>query len=160
MVFYTFLPKLLNMSLTAGVVIVCVLVLRLLLKKTPKVISYALWAVVLFRLLCPLSISSDFSLFGLLDAPVEQTAAGISSIRYVPEDLAHTEVPAVELPVPRVSETINNTLPQGREQLSENLLEASVAVGTYVWFAGVLGMAVYGVISYLRLRRKNGYLSP
>lgn len=42
MFFYTFLPKLLNMSFTASVVIVLVLLLRLLLKKAPKVISYAL----------------------------------------------------------------------------------------------------------------------
>lgn len=33
MFFYTFLPKLLNMSLTASVVIVLVLLLRLLLKR-------------------------------------------------------------------------------------------------------------------------------
>ena len=45
--FYTFVPKLLNMSLTASVAIVFVLLLRLMLKKAPKVISYALWAVVL-----------------------------------------------------------------------------------------------------------------
>ena len=44
--FYAFIPKLLNMSLTASVAIVFVLLLRLMLKKAPKVISYALWAVV------------------------------------------------------------------------------------------------------------------
>ena len=63
MFIYTFLPGLLNMSLTAGVVILFVLLLRLLLKKAPKVISYALWGIVLFRLLCPVSIQSDLSLF-------------------------------------------------------------------------------------------------
>jgi beta-lactamase regulating signal transducer with metallopeptidase domain len=52
------------MSLTAGIVIVLVLLTRLPLKKAPKIFSYALWAVVLFRLLCPISFSSDFSLLG------------------------------------------------------------------------------------------------
>ena len=60
MFFYTFMPKLFNMSLTASVAIVFVILLRLLLKKAPKVISYALWGVVLFRLLCPVSIGSAF----------------------------------------------------------------------------------------------------
>ena len=46
MSFYTFMPTLLNMSLTASVAIVLVTLLRLLLKKAPKVISYALWGVV------------------------------------------------------------------------------------------------------------------
>ena len=65
MFFYTFMPKLFNMSLTASVAIVLVILLRLLLKKAPKVISYALWGVVLFRLLCPVSIGSNFSIYNL-----------------------------------------------------------------------------------------------
>lgn len=59
MFFYTFMPKLFNMSLTASAAIAFVILLRLLLKKAPKVISYALWGVVLFRLLCPVSIESS-----------------------------------------------------------------------------------------------------
>ena len=54
----TFLPALFNMSLTAGIVILCVIVARLFLKRAPKIFSYALWAVVLFRLLCPSPYSS------------------------------------------------------------------------------------------------------
>ena len=50
MFFHTFLPKLLNMSLTASVVMVLVLLARLLLKRAPKAISYALWGIVLIRL--------------------------------------------------------------------------------------------------------------
>ena len=158
--FYTFLPKLLNMSLTASVAIVCVLLLRLLLKKAPKVISYALWAVVLFRLLCPVSISSGFSLFGLMNAPTEDTSNRTSSIAYVPENIVHTEYPAVTLPIPGVSEAINSTLPQGEEQLVADPLEAPIAIGTYVWLIGVLVMAVYSVASYFKLRSKLLIASP
>ena len=38
MFFYTFMPKLFNMSLTASAAIALVILLRLLLKKAPKVI--------------------------------------------------------------------------------------------------------------------------
>ena len=55
-------PMVLNMSITASVIILFVLLARLALKKAPKIFSYALWAVVLFRLLCPVSITTDFSL--------------------------------------------------------------------------------------------------
>ena len=48
----TIYMQILDMSKTAGIVILVVLLARLLLKKAPKVFSYALWAVVLFRLLC------------------------------------------------------------------------------------------------------------
>ncbi|MBR2036496.1 MAG: hypothetical protein IKA09_02080 [Lachnospiraceae bacterium] len=159
--FYAFLPKLLNMSLTGSVAIICVLLLRLLLKKAPKVISYCLWAVVLFRLLCPVSITSGLSLFGLLDAPSTTSAViGTSSIEYVPENIVHTEFPEVKISISGVSETINSTLPQGQEQLVAAPLEAPVAIGTFVWLLGVLGMAVYSVISYVRLKKKLLIASP
>lgn len=117
MSFYTFMPTLLNMSLTASVAIVLVTLLRLLLKKAPKVISYALWGVVLFRLLCPVSIGSDFSVYNLFDTPTEESGTATSIIEYVPSNIVHTEYPAVALPVPGISDAINETLPQGEEQL-------------------------------------------
>ena len=58
---YAILPKLWNMSLTASVVILAVLAARLLLRKAPAVLRYALWGAVLFRLLCPVSFSAAFS---------------------------------------------------------------------------------------------------
>lgn len=57
--------NILNMSLTAGVIIVAVLIIRLFLKRLPKKYSYFLWSVVAFRLLCPVSFSSIFSIFNL-----------------------------------------------------------------------------------------------
>ena len=157
---YTFLPKLLNMSLTGAVAILCVLLLRLLLKKAPKVISYCLWAVVLFRLLCPVSVTSGLSLFSLLDAPSTSTVTGINSMEYVPENIVHTEFPEVAIPVPVVSETINDALPQGQEQLAADPLEAPVTIGTGVWFLGVMAMAAYSISSYIRLKKKLLIVSP
>lgn len=51
----------LNMSLTGSIVILIVCLARKLLKRTPKFFSYMLWAVVLFRLLCPFSIEAPVS---------------------------------------------------------------------------------------------------
>lgn len=160
MFFYTFLPKLLNMSLTASVVILFVLLLRLMLKKAPKVISYALWGIVLFRLLCPVSVGSEFSLFGFLDTPVAQSGGMTSSIQYVPNDIVHAENPDVVLPLPPAGEAINGALPRGEEQLAADPLEAPMAIATYAWMAGVLAMAVYAATSYGRLRRKLITASP
>ena len=116
MFFYTFLPKLLNMSLTASVVILFVLLLRLLLKKAPKVISYALWSVVLFRLLCPVSIQSDLSLFGLLDTPVIATDNITSRIEYIPSDIVSAEYPSVSLSSPGPGDTNGGILSQGKSK--------------------------------------------
>lgn len=48
----------LSMSGTASLVILLVLLFRLFLRKAPRVFSYALWAAVLFRLLCPVTVES------------------------------------------------------------------------------------------------------
>ena len=53
----------LDMSLTASYVIIAILLIRLLLRKAPKKYSYALWLVAAFRLICPVSIESAFSIF-------------------------------------------------------------------------------------------------
>ena len=59
----------LHMSFTGSVVILAVLFLRFLLRKAPKIYSYTLWILVLFRLLCPVSVSSTFSALNWLPIP-------------------------------------------------------------------------------------------
>ena len=160
MFFYTFMPRLLNMSLTASVAILLVILLRFVLKKAPKVISYALWGIVLFRLLCPVSIGSTFSVFNLFDTPTEDSGFITSVIEYVPTDIVHTEYPSVVLPVPGVSDAINEALPQGEEQLSADPLEAPMSFATYIWLTGVLAMGIYSAMSYVQLRRKLRVVVP
>jgi beta-lactamase regulating signal transducer with metallopeptidase domain len=65
--------KILNMSITASYVILSLIFIRLLLKRAPKKYSYLLWSVVLFRLICPVSFSSVFSIFQT--KPFNMTAA-------------------------------------------------------------------------------------
>ena len=153
MSWYSFIPKLFNMSLTASVVICIVLVLRLILKKVPKVVSYALWSVVLFRLLCPISIESDFSFFNLLGTPTKDSGTVSSVIEYIPENIVHTEYPSVTMPIPGISNVINEALPQGQEQLVADPLEAPTSFATYIWMIGILVMVIYSIVSYIRLHQ-------
>lgn len=67
MVIYTLLPGIVKMSMAAGIAIVVVILCRSLLKKAPRLFSYLLWSAVLFRLLCPVSVSSSLSMFQLID---------------------------------------------------------------------------------------------
>lgn len=170
---YEILPRILNMSLTAGIIIVFVCICRLLLKKAPKIYSYALWSVVLFRLLCPVSLSAPVSLLGLFHTPVaevstedtEVSAYGerdftgtASAVEYIPFRIVHEEYPEISLPVGgsegMVAETINQALPQGEVQLGADPLEAPVSLFTYLWMLGILVMLGRGVVSYIRLHRK------
>ena len=170
---YEILPRLLNMSLTAGIIIVFVCICRLLLKKAPKIYSYALWSVVLFRLLCPVSLSAPVSLLGLFDTPVAQithdTAQDIpdteeviignaSAVEYIPFQLVRDEYQEITLPVVGsegvVAENINQALHRVEEHRLADLLEAPVSLFTYLWMLGVLVLVGRGVVSYIGLRGK------
>ena len=152
---YTLLPKILNMSLTAGIVTVLVLISRIMLKRMPKIFSYALWAVVLFRLVCPVSLPSEFSLVGLFHSPASTANGGAySSITYIPDNIVHSEYPQVDLPIPIISEVINDNLPQGEEQLAADPLEGWMALATLLWLLGIAGMLAYSAVSLILLRRK------
>ncbi len=64
---YILLPGIAGMGITAGIATIAVLLCRCLLKKGPKLFCYLLWGVVLFRLLCPVSIPSAVSVLRLFD---------------------------------------------------------------------------------------------
>ena len=53
--------KLLNMSISAGFLVLAVCVLRFLLKKAPKWAVCILWAIVGLRLIVPFGVTSSLS---------------------------------------------------------------------------------------------------
>ena len=108
----TLFPTVLNMSLTASAVILVVLLARFLLRRAPKVFSYALWAVVLFRLLCPVSLTAGISLFGAVDAPVRAATPGISTVEYLPTVRENLPIGAGETPVTPVAPVTPVTDPE------------------------------------------------
>ena len=140
--------KILNMSLTGSIVIAVVLLTRLFLKRAPKIYSYALWAVVLFRLLCPLSITAGLSV--LKPLPVT-TTPGISTVSYRPVAQAVRE----NIPTPSQQEVVS---PQPAEQPEAKL--APMQVAAYIWLGGASVMAAYSVAQYLALRRKLAEAVP
>ena len=153
-IFYTLFPTVINMSITASVSTVVIVVLRKIFKDMPKIIFYAMWLIVLFRLLCPISIPSDFSVLNALDMPSFTTGNATNRMEYVPVDIVHTEYPEVDLPVPLVSDIVNYILPQGDEQLRADPLEAPVAFATDIWLIGIAVMFIYGDYSFFKLRKR------
>ena len=148
-------PMILNMTITASIMILFVLLARVALKKTPKIFSYALWAVVLFRLLCPVSITTDFSLLGLLETPAVENTQHTTAVEYIPYDVVHTPDLEVHLPVPPiVNDAVNNALPQEHAALGADPLEGEFAIGSLIWLLGIAGMVLYSAVSYFLLRQK------
>ena len=139
----------LNMSVVASYVIAAVLLLRLLLKKAPRRYSYALWSAAAFRLCCPVSFSAGFSLFGLLDLTQRDAA-----LEFVPENLAYMQQPEIHTGVDAVNAALKASLPAAAPAASVNPMQIWIFVGACVWLAGIAAMALYGIVSYLRLRRR------
>lgn len=134
---------LLNKGLTAGWVILAVLLLRVLLRRTPRWITCLMWGVVGLRLLLPFSLKSVFSL--------------IPSATPVPENIALTQTPAVHTGVDSFNMAVNPMIYEAFAPSLENSvnpLQVVLTVAAWVWVAGVAAMLIYAVAAYVRLARR------
>jgi len=140
----------LNMSITATYVLLVVLILRLLLKRAPKWISYALWSVVLFRLVSPVSFISSFSLLSRFI----RSSAITGQVDYFPTDIIAIGVPKVDVGRPVINSIFNASLPWSTYPASNNSLQGVIVIGTAVWLTGFTAMLLYSIVSYTRLKRR------
>ena len=142
--------EVLNMGLTASVMIAGVLLVRLLLKKAPKIYSYILWSIVLFRLLCPVSFETEISLLGALQN--ETSVDG--RMEYIPQDIGYQLQPEVQMPIEAVNEVVNDSLPQGDFGDSVNPLQIWLYFGARVWILGIVVMLTHSGLSLKKLRKQ------
>ena len=135
--------QVLDMSKTAAIVIAVVLVVRLLLKKAPKWIAYALWAVVLLRLLCPISIEAPVSAVPRMEpVSAERVDAVLPNIEF--ETFADRRYNDYVL---------ENTQPGEPFAQVGRSIEPTLWL-SFVWLAGIAAMLIYSAVSYIRLRRR------
>lgn len=147
--------QILNMSITAGIMVLAVLLLRLLLKKMPKIYSYVLWLVVLFRLLCPVSFGTEYSLMGMLNTgTVKQgQVAYISADEDLWLDEADNEMRADDGEIEEKSTLSEQLLLQiGEEKMFSHKLFLKIA--SRVWLLGII-LITGGSLRELFLLRKR-----
>lgn len=135
--------KALNLSISAGWLVLAVILLRLLLKKAPKTVSVILWALVAFRLVCPFSFESVLSL--------------IPSAETVPEEILYSDAPAIQSGIPALNSAVNpviseNLAPGVAE--SVNPLQIITFAAAAVWLAGAALMLIYAAVSCLKIKKK------
>ncbi len=132
-----------NMSISAGWVVLAVLLLRLFLKKSPKWITVLLWGIVAIRLVCPFSIESALSLI-----PTAET---------ISPDIMTDRTPHID-----TGFTVSNSL--AHSILSEaitptpfdivNPLQIVIPVLSVIWLIGIAVLLIYTSLSYWRLYKK------
>lgn len=138
----------LNMSMTGSIVILLVMLARHILKPAPKIFSYALWAVVLFRLLCPVALTGPVSVLNVLKPEGQAATEATSVIYFIPvERNENLDSPFVSAENPSAT-PIPQPVPAGHTK--PNIMQAV----SYVWIAGTGLMLLYSVIQYIRLRQK------
>lgn len=133
----------LNMSLTASYIIIFVIFVRLILKKAPKFISYALWTVVAFRLIIPFSFESIFSLM----------PRNINTVP-IPHDIIYQQNPQINSGIEAVDSFVSQSLPAPIVGDSVNPLQIYVKLGAYIWVLGIIALLVYSLVSILILKRQ------
>lgn len=139
-----------NKSISAGWLILAVLLLRFILKKAPKWIYIVLWGMVAFRLLCPLSIENPLSLIPGRQAMPDQIDRILPDVS---PDL-HTEITPGNNPVKEDSEHISGNTYSENAVLHADKGRNVAAVFAAVWVTGVSLLIFYFVFSYWRLCRQ------
>ena len=163
----TIFLRLLNMSITAGWLVLAVILLRVLLKKAPKAFRVALWALVGIRLVCPFSFESVLSLVPSaqtvqvesLETGIPEIESGIPALDTVINEAIDAALDAGERvgqkngDIEEIKETLNETA--GANTVNEaNAAQEYARWAAIVWIAGMAAMGLYAVVSYGRVYRK------
>lgn len=133
----------LDRSITAGWLVLMVLLLRPLLKKAPKWTQVTLWSLVGLRLVLPVLPVSPLSL--------------VPSGQSITPDIMLSPNPTVTSGVPLINVIVNNALSEHfapTPATSANPLQIWFAVAAQFWLLGIGLLLGYSVISYLTLRRR------
>lgn len=156
--------QVLSMSITASWCILLVFLVRLLLRKAPRIYSYALWLIVAFRLVCPVSFESAFC-FSLPSVVSPAASAAVHGARQIFPAGGGYETAAEALPGesaqngkgsgPAVGRDLAaDALPSPEHRPASLFLRVWQTAGCFVWLAGVGVLLLYHMISYRRLKGK------
>ena len=131
----------LRMSLSASAVILAVLLIRVLLRRAPKKWFYLLWSVVGFRLCCPVSFRSAFSLFAVAPTQAHKVEQLLSE---APMAAGPTAVPSTV--------TVPTAAPQIPAAPQMSTMHLWPTLGIIVWCIGMAALLIYSLVRILRLR--------
>ena len=142
--------KLLNLSISASWLVLAVLVLRLISKRSPKWVNVLLWGIVALRLVLPFSIESALSLI-----PSAETVS--------PTAVQSAPAPTITSGVSIIDNAVNPSLSEhfaATPEASVNPLYVWTEIAGWVWLIGLGAMLLYALVSYLRLHRRVSVSLP
>ena len=150
------LTGILNISISAGILIIVCTLVRLIFRRMPKFVRCLMWLLVAIRLAVPFAIESPFSLL-----PAREYVT-VSSNDNVSTDEAGNVYSNNELTDKANAGIINKVDAADASEINnsvatENTAEANnidvMYVLSIVWLFGVIAVLIYALVSYIRLRR-------
>ncbi|MDK2867024.1 MAG: hypothetical protein PWP38_1339 [Clostridiales bacterium] len=147
----TILAKILTMSVNTTIAIGCVLVLRMLLKSVPKRFIYALWSVVLYRMIWPFTVQEMLTAFmhWLMPPGNPQFETASAMIDGVAAQSQRLSVSA-----PMVHAVTRGVVPDGMAIHPDTMWDRLAII---VWVLGVLAVLIMGIASALKLQHQLQY---
>ena len=170
--------NILKMSVTAGCIIIAVILIRLLLKKAPRKYSYLLWSVVGFRLLCPVAFSSRVSIFNLKLFRRPEITGGAKAAELMSQAVGAVDTGSASGTISAITDMVDTdtisavtgmmeteTIQVGSDMLTSvgnSMSQAASGSGnhmwltmlTLIWLAVMEIMLVYSIISYVIMSRR------
>ena len=139
--------NILQMSITAGVLVIAVVLIRAVaLNRLPKIMFLVLWGVALFRLLVPVSIPLSFSVPSIINEAINTVIPNTAVIPPVVENPGHTgDIATALTEIPGVAEIITDAV-QARM--------SNIAPVTIIWLAGMLAAFIFFAVTHYRVHRK------
>ena len=139
----------LNMSISAGWIILAVLLLRLLFRKAPKKYTVLLWIPVALRLLLPFTFESPFSL-----QPTAET---------VPVTIEKAHLPTVQTGIELIDRAVNPVLTERFSPdpaASTTPMQIVLGILSTIWIIGVGVMLLYLFVCTFTVYRKTRISVP
>lgn len=196
-----FFMEIVNRGLAASLLVLVVVLLRVCFKRMPKWVRPVLWGFVAFRMLCPVSLETTFSLMpdvakffrqvegyaqwaepeaSLLPVPAtEDFSVQSEKGSVITEPVDTTVGDVMDTTVEKLPGNVYDKLPyEGSSPVENNMNNTSNAVpdstpstpiinmeevpkqqttwslAVIVWLVGMLLMAFYGVVSYVKVKRQ------
>lgn len=123
--------RLVERSAAAGWFVAAVLLLRVVLRRAPRWVFCVLWGMTALYLVCPVSLESPFSLHAAVPL-----------------------LPDAYLPLQAEQSLVQNAALQSGLSAARNTSTGWLYIATRGWLAGCAAMLGYGLVSWIRLRRR------
>ena len=135
--------SLLNTSITAGYLVIAVMLLRPILKKAPKYIRCILWGLVGLRLVLPFSFESKLSV--------------VPSAQPVPPEIVTSPTPVINSGFSALNAAVNPVISESMAptpEASVNPIRIAMGIAWNIWLVGMIVLVIYSIVSFILLKRK------